>query len=215
MERREAAAVKRAGLAWVASAAPEKVDATALTGEFLRQSFLSNYCGVYATGMFLSLLGFPTDRERALDLFKLKRRNPGFEGTDHEEICSVLCRSASFRSLRWHYHAQFDFASLSASLIRQLKMNGPTLLSFGAIHKNGKWKCTHVVVVVGVGGSRIDLLDPLAKPRLVSSAANVYLTRSSRQPIEVVGSSSTINLKSETADLRWAGRRPHAKNANN
>ena len=217
--RKKAVAKKAAAavLVWAASALPEKADATELEfqrAQFIRQSFLSNYCGVYATGMFLSLLGFPTTRERALNLFNLERSNPNYEGTNHEEIGEVLGTTARFRSLHWHYSGCFDFASLAVSLANQIKTHGPTLLSFGAIHKNGKWKCTHVVVVVGVTKNRIALLDPLAKPPLVSWSGNVYLDASSRGSVNVLGSSYTINLKSETAVLRWAGRRPHAKNWN-
>ena len=208
--------VKKADLALAVSALPEKADTTELRikpAKFIRQSFRSNYCGVYATGMFLSLLGFPTTRERALNLFNLKRSNPSYEGTNHREIGKVLYSAAQFSFVRWQYYKQFDFTALSASLNDQLETYGPTLLSFGAIHKNGKWKCTHVAVVIGVNG-RIELVDPLAKPPLRSSGANVSLAIASRQPVKVLGSSYTINLKSETAVLRWAVRRPHAENRN-
>lgn len=176
--------------------------------KFIQQSFCSNYCGVYATGMFLSLLGYPMTRLKALNLFKLKRSNPDYRGATHEEIGEVLSRIAKFRCLHWQYYKRFDFKSLYASVNSQLKVNRqPTLLSFGAIHKNGRWTCTHAVVVVGVKENLIEVLDPLAKPPVISSGANICLYGGSPKLVSVIGSRYTIDLKSEAAVLRWAEKR--------
>jgi hypothetical protein len=187
----------------------DRIDSRTRPAKFIGQSFRSNYCGVYATGMLLSLLGFPTTRENALDLFKLKRSNRDYRGASHEEIADVLChRVAKFGFLHWQYYRRFDFASLAASLVMQLKVNHrPTLLSFGAIHQNGEWKCTHAAVVIDVKENRIELLDPLAKPPLVSSGANVCIYAASPQLVSVIGSSYSIDLKSEAAVLLWTERR--------
>lgn len=172
---------------------------------FLRQSSRSNYCGVYSTGMLLSLLGLTTTRDRAFALFNLKRRNPDYPGASHSEIGKVFASAANVKSWRWEYHERFDFAAISQSLRAHLRISGgPTLLSFGAIHKNGVWRCTHLAVVVAATSELIGLLDPLgSKPRM-PARANVWLRMAGGpRSVRVIGNSYSVSHESEAEVLRW------------
>jgi hypothetical protein len=178
---------------------------------FIGQSSRSNYCGVYSTGMLLSLLGFTTTRHQALAMFSLKRSNPDYAGASRADIGDVFATIAQVDRWRWEYHRQFKFASVSRSLRAHLQINGyPTLLSFGAIHKNGVWRCTHVAVVIGATAERIELLDPLGGRPHINSKTNVWLCAAERtKPVRVVGSSYSVDHESQAAVLRWW---PRSKN---
>lgn len=172
---------------------------------FLGQSSRSNYCAVYSTGMLLSLLGLATTRSAALRLFDLRRSNPDYSGATHFEIAHAFRSAASIKRCRWDYHKIFRFASVSKSLSAQLRDYGyPTLLTFGAIHKNGTWRCTHVVVAVAATERFIDVLDPLGKKPQELSTGNVRL-QVARAPAEisVIGNSYTVDVTTEAFVLRW------------
>lgn len=174
---------------------------------FLKQSSRSNYCGVYSAGMLLSLMGRKTERRGSLVLFNLQRNNPAYAGATHDELGSVLAAAANLKHWRWEYERRFRFAAISNSLRSQMgTANKPTLVSFGAIHKNGEWKCTHVAVVVGATLESIELLDPLGRPPSKGERANVWLLRPppGSSLVDVVGNSYRVDLKSVAAVLRWA-----------
>ncbi|MGH9931312.1 MAG: hypothetical protein ACREA9_19060 [Pyrinomonadaceae bacterium] len=158
--------------------------------------------------MLLSLLGLTTTRQKALGLFKLKRSNPDYPGASHVDIGNVFARTARVERWWWEYYSQFDFASVSQSLVTQLRIRRhPTLLSFGATHKNGDLQCTHVAVVIDATEKKIELLDPLGSAPRVSSNANVWLRAADwPQPVSVIGSSYSINHESEAAVLRWTSK---------
>jgi hypothetical protein len=171
---------------------------------FLRQSFRSNYCAVYSTGMLLSLLGIPTTRAEALSLFDLRRSNPTYVGASHLEIGKALARLALIKHWRWESQKRFEFAVVLRSVRAQLDSNPqPTLLSFGAIHKNGRWRCLHVVVVTRVTEEVIEGIDPLG-PTPAGNNGNVWFKRGdSPTQIRVIGNSYSINPSSQTSVLRW------------
>ena len=177
---------------------------------FIKQSSRSNYCGVYSTGMLLSLLGFRITRHEALALFNLKRNNPEYPGASYCDIGNVFESVAKAKFWHWEYHRRFNFASVSRSLRTHLLNNSsPTLLSFGAIHKNGEWSCRHMAVVIAVTDKLIELLDPLGNKPLAYAEANVWLRGADGSPpIHVSGCSYAINPKSETAVLHWAAKEP-------
>lgn len=173
---------------------------------FIKQTSRSNYCGVYSTGMLLSLLGTTTTRNQALALFNLKRNNPDYLGASHNDIENVLAKTTEIENWRWKYYKQFYFASVSKSIRTQIKVNGqPTLLSFEAIHKNGIWRCTHVAVAVAAFNEAIALLDPLGSNPSVGNPVNVWLLASEDKfkRIKVIGNSYSIDHKSEAAVLQW------------
>lgn len=155
--------------------------------------------------MFLSQLGFTTSRRQAFGLFNLKRNNPDYSGATHSEIGNIFARVTGIESWRWQYYRRFDFASISGALRLHLRVNRrPTLLSFGAIHKNGEWKCTHVAVVVGASCKMIELLDPLCKSPRSGTNANVLLRAANRTcPVSVTGGSYSINHESQAAIFCW------------
>jgi hypothetical protein len=153
--------------------------------------------------MLLSLLGHTTTRREALTLFKLRRSNPDYAGTSHAEMGDALARATGARRWRWDFHARFDFASVSRSLRAQLRCgSGPTLLTFGAVHKNGSWKCAHAAVVTGATATSIELLDPLGRAPRARSAANVRLRAEGRRLL-VDGNSYSVNRRAGAAVLRW------------
>ncbi|HWW77205.1 MAG TPA: hypothetical protein VNZ44_17510, partial [Pyrinomonadaceae bacterium] len=167
------------------------------------QSTRSNYCGVYSTGMLLSLLGLATSRRQALALFNLGRSNPHYPGSTHPEMACAFAGAAGATRWRWQFYVRFDFAAVARSLRAHFRATGrPTLLSFGAVHRNGVWRCTHVAVAVAAGTELIALLDPLGfEPP--AGGANVWLRRTGGA-VRVAGSSYSLHLKSEAAVLRWA-----------
>jgi len=172
---------------------------------FLKQSVRSNYCAVYSTGMLLSLLGIPTTRAQALSLFALSRCNPTYGGASQPEIGNAFARLARVRHWRWESQKRFNFALLSQSVRAQFRSNPqPTLLSFGAIHRNGKWRCLHVVVALSVTEDFIETLDPLG-PTPPGPHGNVWFKRGhSSSQIEVIGNSYRLDPASQTAVLRWS-----------
>jgi pyrroloquinoline quinone (PQQ) biosynthesis protein C len=163
--------------------------------------------------MLLSLLGFPTTRHGVLALYNLKRHNPGYPGASHFDIGKTFARAAGVSRWRWEYHGRFDFASVARSIGAHLRRGGhPTLLSFGAIHKGGEWRCTHVAVAVGVTDELIELLDPLGSAPQADAKVNVWLRASGRPGrVRVVGNSYSVNHRSEVAVLRWAWNRARAQ----
>lgn len=171
---------------------------------FIKQSFRSNYCGVYSTGMLLSLLGIPITRADVLTLFELETCNPDYRGATHVEMGTVFATVTKVRSWRWECHKRFDFALVSKSLRAQLQSNDcPTLLSFGAIHKNGKWRCTHGVVAINATHEFIEILDPLGT-RPQGNKGNVWFRiGDGPKSVHVLGTSYSINPASETAVFRW------------
>ena len=173
---------------------------------FIKQSWRSNYCGVYSAAMLLSLLGVTTSRFKALALFDLKRSNPDYLGAHHLEIRSVFSREARVSCSSWRYHKRFNFALVSQLLQRHFRNNGcPTLLSFGAIHKNADSKCMHVAVVVAATDHLIELLDPLGTKPQPDARSNVWLQFADPPlPIRVIGYSYSINQRAEVALLHWA-----------
>ena len=154
--------------------------------------------------MLLSLVGIPTTRVQALGLFALRRSNPSYGGASDLEIGSAFASVARVRRWRWQYQKRFHFASVSQCLRAQLQNNDyPTLLSFGAIHKNGDWRCLHVVVAISATDESIEVLDPLGS-RPVGHSGNVWFQRDKRpKRVRVIGSSYSINLTHETGVLRW------------
>ena len=156
--------------------------------------------------MLLSLIGFTINRHEALRLFGLKRRNPEYQGASHGNIGKVFADAAKIKCWHWEYYRRFDFAQISKSVNSHLQISSrPTLLSFGAIHQNGIWKCAHVAVVISASDKVIELLDPLGDlPRMYANA-NVWLCADdSLRRVRVIGSSYSISHHSKAAVFRWA-----------
>ena len=205
-------AAKKAAATRADSALPRRRQEVKLHGlsqpTFISQSYRSNYCGIYSTGMLLSQLGFPTTRRQALKLFNLKRCNPNYPGARLATIGKVFTSMVEVKNWRWEYYRCFDFTSVSKSMRNHVRTNRtPTLLSFGAVHKNGSWKCMHVAVAIGASENRIELLDPLGTTRF-NNSANVWLVNNSGHSISVIGSSYGINSESEAAIFKWTPLKP-------
>ena len=185
------------------SFSPNEVFADRIDSDlFLRQSKRSNYCGIYSAGMLFSLLGYPTTRREALRLFGLRNSNPGYTGTTHHRMGKVIAVRLGAPGWRWRYYRQFYFRSVVRSMFTHFtNTRRPTLISFGAIHKNGVWRCRHTAVVVGATDECIDLLDPLGAPPADRNAANVYLRLN--RSIFVVGNSYSVQTKAEVGILHW------------
>lgn len=185
---------------------PEKASDSVITFDvpFIKQSVRSNYCGVYSTGMLLSRMGFTVSHVQALALFDLKRTNPNYSGASHQEIGNAF---ESITGIRWHWKVFdcFDFIAISRLLSKhQLNNRLPTLLSFGATHKNEEWKCVHAAVVLAVSRRIIELLDPLGKKPLPDAGANVSLRFNAPDVVEVIGNSYTIDHRGEVRVFCWS-----------
>jgi hypothetical protein len=175
-------------------------------GLFIRQSSRSNYCGVYSTAMLLSLLGRPTTRSRALALFKLHQNNPDYTGAAHSDMKRVVAAETPAGSWRWNSYRGFNLVSISRSLRTDFRKTLlPALLSFGIIHKNGKFRCGHVVVATRTSGNVIEVLDPLASAPKSLGRANVWLQKADASSrVRVIGNSYKVDHESDAAILRWS-----------
>lgn len=169
---------------------------------FFRQSWRSNYCGVYATAMLLTHLGEPVNsREGAKRLFGLQRTNRiHYKGASLREMFIVLKTTAMFGHLRWTLYARMTSYRFILGVLGQVR-HGPTLLSFDAVSKSGI-RASHVVVVTDYleSGSLccVDPLAPTAPPGPLSG--NVVL--SPRTGI-VTGSGYRADPVSKTWLLQW------------
>jgi hypothetical protein len=155
--------------------------------------------------MLLSLLGLKTTRKESLTIFGLKRTNPNYEGARHVEIGAAFAKAVRVSRWRWENHRRFNFISICGSLQDHLQATGqPTLFSFGAVHRNGEWRCIHVAVATGVADGMIELLDPLGGRPPIYKRSNVLLReKGSSKQIEVVGSLYSVDPESRVAVLRW------------
>jgi hypothetical protein len=174
--------------------------------QFIGQSTRSNYCAVYSTGMLLSMLGMPITRPRLLRLFDLTRTNPRYLGASHADIGIVFAREVHLERWRWVCWPAFDFDAISESLRWQLRRTGcPTLLSFGIIHKNRRWRARHVAVVRAAADRVIELLDPLGRKPHINCSANVLLRLSpDSQNIRVIGNSYYLDTRQRVGVLCWS-----------
>jgi hypothetical protein len=171
--------------------------------EQLRQSWLSNYCGVYATGMFLSLLGRDTSREHAKRLFLLSRANPSYQGASLDDVLVALRSTGIVRTLQWKFFKPFRLQAICDALLDHSDLYGlPTLLYFGIVHKRLGSTAKHFSVITRVERDRLHLLDPLGSRRAKSH--NVSILQSQSQPlarVQVVGCNYFVNQRAEAALL--------------
>lgn len=150
-------------------------------------------------------MGFATSRKQALELFNLRRTNPECGGVSHLDIGKAFESVSGIQSWRWDWHRGFDFGAIARSIVDHTRKSKlPTLLSFGAIHRNGKWKCVHMAVALAADARSIKLLDPLGHPPRDQSNANVWLRPLNGDGVvQVVGNTYRINHKNEAAVFRW------------
>lgn len=159
-----------------------------LSATFLRQSFRSDYCGVYATAMLVAALGSPVSRSKALQLFGLygRRERAGFDGTSHEQMREVLLSETGVRRAEWTLDTEFSFNRVCEALrTHVLRAHCPTIITFGAIHRRLGVSCCHAALVTHFDESRIRLLDPLGGSPGVDGF-NVTLERSGAAPEDVL-----------------------------
>lgn len=173
------------------------------SASFIGQSTRSNYCGVYSSGMLLSMLGFPMNRLKALALFNLRQSNPTYEGASHEEIARAFTDVVAPKYCAWREDSLFEFHGV---LKRLRSLARPTLLSFGIVHKNNLWRCQHVAVVVRTNSRAIELLDPLGPRPLLRAMSNVQLvyTNENLSRTQVLGGSYRVNHKKSAVILYWS-----------
>jgi len=174
---------------------------------FIKQSVMSDYCGVYSTGMLLSLLGMKTGRNLALSLFGLNHSNPEYRGTPLDKICEILRRTGGLSGVRWRYKRGFRFPAVSRELQNQLTHSGlPTLVWFGVVYSDRMTRSTHIAVVMGVEGDRINLLDPLGVPPRGGERFNVSLTPNKQKDglFRVNRCFYFVEPKMEVGILRWS-----------
>ena len=124
---------------------------------FIAQSVRSDYCGVYAAAMFLSLHGMSTTRAQAKRLFGVAQApGPEWTGATRRQIAQVLGErlpaSASWRTLEW--------GDISAGL-DDTRM---TLIVARARYRETAIRARHSAVAVGVHRGELRLLDPLGRP---------------------------------------------------
>jgi hypothetical protein len=186
-----------------------------------RQSWSSNYCGVYAAGILLSLLGRQTSREEAKRLFLLSHTNRDYLGASLDEVSSALIRARSIRFPRWRFFRRLALNDVHRLLVAQDGVTRtPTLIYFGIVHSRLGSKARHFSVITESAYDRLELLDPLAKPKGSLSNVSLVETQSNNSSkIQVIGCSYTVNTGTEAAVLTYtprsslAGRRRRARYA--
>lgn len=137
---------------------------------FIRQSIRSDYCAVYATAMYLTLLGCETDRRQALLLFGAKRGTP-WPGASHSDMLAVI------RCCLPDYNGNWRKIPRSASAIRRTfqgiaARGSPALITAYCRHRTSGVECGHAFLVTGFQDGRFLLLDPLGLPPLVGDLHN-------------------------------------------
>lgn len=172
---------------------------------FLRQSWSSNYCGVYAAGMFLSLLGTPVSRVDARRLFRLKKRNVDYQGASPSEVVRALRDAGAIANARWQYFRRFSLSSIHRSLAETSTWTQfPSILFFGVIHRQRGLRARHFAVITAADRFGLRLLDPLGQypPR---GEHNVSLI--ARDPncseLESIGCNYLVDTRVEAAILLW------------
>lgn len=138
---------------------------------FIRQSIRSDYCAVYATAMYLSLLGCQTDRRQALHLFGAKRGAP-WRGATHIDMLAVIRRCLPDYNARWLRTARSSSA-VRRSFQAIAARGSPALVTAYCRHRSSGVECGHAFLVTGFQEDRFLLLDPLGRP---PSKADQYNT---------------------------------------
>jgi hypothetical protein len=172
----------------------------------LRQSWTSNYCGVYSTAMLLRAFGHGDfSRPRARRLFGIAERSRGrYPGSSLREVRAVLAKSLSPLRPRWQAYARVDGEAFRRSVARQLSASAATLVSFDAISSSCV-RALHIVLLVGSNADAIECIDPLGRDR--GDSANVVIDSSGY----VHGAPYRVDVSRPTwllLGLRSSGQRP-------
>ncbi len=174
----------------------------------LRQSWNSNYCGVYAVGTFLSHLGVRIDRRGARKLFGLQKANGSYEGTTPAELLAALIVSGAVYRPRWKFFRRLDLKAIKDHFARtRTRDQLPSILYFGIIHRRRGEKAMHYTVITECGEYGLRLLDPLGRePR--GQTHNVSLTTNSQAPshLPAIGCPYLVDMRSEAGLLLWQQR---------
>lgn len=170
---------------------------------FFRQSYRSNYCAVYSTGMLLQLLGWNGNRRQLMALFGLRRYERRYKGTHLRIVSKIVAGAAKIARPRWVGMRCLKGRVLRRVLVRHFSVNGAAcLLSFSARHLG--ISCRHVVVVTGIDAERVYLLDPLGG-RPASGLFNRVLAMESDQ-LELRPASYDLLRPSRCSVLTWDPR---------
>lgn len=140
---------------------------------FIRQSIRSDYCAVYATAMFLSLLGCPTSRKQALRMFGA-RRGMTWPGASQADILTVIRQRLPGFSARWRRSAGSSSGLLRA-FERAAGRGLPALVAAQCRHRSSGVECGHAFLLTGSSGGRLLLLDPLCRPPAEGEQHNANL----------------------------------------
>jgi hypothetical protein len=126
---------------------------------FIGQSLRSDYCAVYATGMALSLAGYPTDRRRAMALFGA---SPGWSGASHQAIAEAIKRATRSSVPAWQ-HSPKSGGALTQWMRDQLAgaAGAPLVITAWCRHRLHRVTCGHAFVATGIEENSLLLLDPL------------------------------------------------------
>lgn len=173
---------------------------------FISQSVRSDYCGVYACAMFLTLIGHYVDRRQARTLFGIVSPRSSFNGVTHDNIASVVSDATPLSGIGWHQRSSATYAILYRMLSRQFSRGGgATIVTFGAVYGPERLRCNHAAVAVGFNQKGIRLLDPLGRNPRGRQWWNVLLRPD--QDVSgfnlIKGSFYKVNLAEGAAVFRW------------
>jgi hypothetical protein len=184
---------------------------------FLRQSWSSNYCGVYAAGMFLSLLGKEVNRIEACSLFHLSETNDEYDGATPLEVVRALRQAGALANARWQFFRRFDLTSIQKSLASKSNWRRfPSILFFGIIHRQRGLRARHFAVITDAGCFGLRLLDPLGRDP-ANGGHNVSLVASGagHKELRSVGCNYLVDTRIEAAVLYWRAKSSFCKTYGN
>lgn len=167
---------------------------------FLRQSWQSNLCGVYSTGIFLSAFRVVRNKKEARELFGLGRSTRAYSGTETSEVLEVISRMNFIRSPRWTYLKRFQPERINRVFQAAVPNGFPTILFFSATQKSRRRTAGHFSVITSTNQKCVTLFDPLGHCR---NSAQVRISSCNQQRIRTQGIAYQARFSGEVAILGY------------
>jgi hypothetical protein len=148
--------------------------ASARLGEtvFIRQSIRSDYCAVYSTAMYMSLVGRATGRVEALRMFGAR---PGaWTGARHVQIRQILEAYVPHLRTRWRHISAPTCAKVVKGFLRAASTGMPALVTAYCLHRRYGLTCGHTFLITGATDRAVLILDSLC---MHPSEGNSYNAR--------------------------------------
>jgi hypothetical protein len=158
---------------------------------FIQQSIRSDYCGVYATAMLLSLLGEPISRRRAHKIFGVVPAN--WMGTSCRGITTAIRRVMPAATSTWRHGRPQGGKSFQGFCAKGGSM--PALVSAWCFHRRYRVICGHAFVITGMSEHAVRIVDPLCPPPTTDWNAAIDTADTELPYLNVQGSAWMVDLR--------------------